>query len=88
MMGKVNSSCYLPPSDCKPQLSDFADPNRLLCGVGDGCSLPAFGHFCRFNYSLVITSPYFYEEQMIDNTSPGSCNLCRRKIQLFLKHGL
>lgn len=66
-----------------PQLFDFADPNRLLCGAGDGYSLPAFGQFCGFNYSLVITSPYFYKGQMINNTSPGSCILCRRKIQLF-----
>lgn len=67
-----------------PQLFDFADPHGLLCGVRDGCSLPAFGQFCEFNYSLVITSPDFYKEQMINNTRL----LCRRKIELFPEHSL
>lgn len=72
MTGEENSLCYLPHSDSKPWLFDFAYPNRLLWDIEDGCSLPPFGHFYRFNYYyLVRTSPYIYEEQMINNTPQG-----------------
>lgn len=65
--------------DSKPQQFDSVDYNRLSCGGVDGYSLPAFGPFCGFNYSLVITSPSFDEEQMINNTSSRPCVARRRQ---------
>lgn len=85
---KVYSLHRPTPSDAKSPQFDFTDHNRLLCGDADGCSLPAFGPFCGFNYSLVITSPYFYEEQMINSTSSRPCVPRRRRVQLLPNTGL
>lgn len=42
---KIHYAAYLPQTQ-SPRLFDFADPNRLLWSVEDGCRLQAFGHFC------------------------------------------